>query len=176
MEIWFSFIMFLLFILLRVTHTKTGAQPCLGPHADPTALSGHADLTDFWTFSCLVMLNRHNIKKHMRLLTLLSPLGLLAGKKQAFSRGSLPVIPVNVDSPPQPLLTALSASSWALCTSFPTLLSQGEEGVRGLAVTREEIVPSSVWNYISRPAKQCQQRRESFDYAKWMGTSRLLLQ
>lgn len=173
MEIWFSFILFLLLILARVTLSKNrNLQRCPGPLCP---VWPHRPDSDVRTFSCLVMLNRHIIKKYMRLLTFPIASWTSGWGGTRFFKGKPFCYPTVFILPP-----ALAHSPFSiqltLCTSFPTPISQGEEGIRGLAVTREEIVPFPVWNYDSRPAKQCQQRRDSFDYAKWMDTSRLLLQ
>lgn len=178
--IWFSFIMFLLLILVRVTHTdkNTNSQPALPrtpcrPHCPVWPRRPDSDVQ---TFSCLVMLNRHIIKKYRRLLTLPITSWTSGWGETSFFKGKLSCCPAECSFCSSALAHSPRSIQLNVVYILPHTGFSGGGGCRGLAVTREEIMPFSVWNYNSRPAKHCQQRRESFDYAKWMDTSRLLLQ
>lgn len=150
------------------------------PHC-PFFFATRTWLSDVWTFSCLVMLNRRIIKKvHEASNFAYYLLGFWLGRNQVFSRGSFPVMLLTVHSPLSPCSQPFQHPT--KCHLHPSPQRCFSEGGRegewqgsgsGTGGNRTFF---SVWNYNSRPAKQCQQCRGSFDYAKWMDTSRLFLQ
>lgn len=159
--------MFLLLMLARVTLPKPGTH---SPALPRTLCRPHCPVwpcrpdSDVWTFSCLVMLNHKKVHEASNFSYHL--LDSWRGRNKLFQGEAF----LSVHCPPSPCSQSFQHPPKHCIHPSPHWF------LRGLAVTREEIVRFSVWNYISRPAKQCQQRRESFDYAKWMDTSRLLLQ
>lgn len=103
--------MFLLLILARVTLPKPGTH---SPALPRTLCRPHCPVwpcrpdSDVWTFSCLVMLNRHIIKKYTRLLTFPITSWTPGGGRTRFFKGNPSCYPTECPFSPQPLLTVLN--------------------------------------------------------------------
>lgn len=136
--------MFLLLILARVTHTdkNTNSQP--SPAQDPVQTllpcQPRRPHPDVQTFSCLVVLNRHIIKKYMRLLTLPITSWTSGWEETSFSKGKLSCYPTECSFPPSALAHSPFSIQLNIVYILPHAAFSGGGGCQGLAVTREEIV------------------------------------
>lgn len=135
MDIRFSFIKFPLLLLVRVICNDRTANSRPSTAQDPIQASVlcfamQTRLCDVWTFSCLVMLNRHIIKKYMRLLTLHITSWTSGRENPSFCKGKLscytpePSLP-----PPDPAPSPFSIPLNLIYIHPHTVVSQrGAEG------------------------------------------------
>lgn len=122
------------------THLNTGTH---SPALPRTPCRPHCPVwprrpdSDFWTFSFLVMLNRHIIKKYMRLLTLPVTSWTSGWEETSFFQGKPSCYPAECSFCP----SALAHSPFS--TQLNAVHPSPPRCLRGLAVTREETVPFS---------------------------------